>query len=79
MPNGSVYQEGTTVITYSVSDAAGNLTQRTQNVTLSPNHRIHGHLQSVVPPTHSGTNHQHHGQHGHTVQANSCPPQVPGH
>lgn len=79
VPNGSVYQEGTTVITYSVSDAAGNLTQRTQNVTLSPNHRIHGHLQSVVPPTHGGTNHQHHGQHGHTVQAYSCPPHTPGH
>ncbi len=79
VPNGNVYQDGTTVITYSVSDAAGNLTQRTQNVTLTPNHRTHGHLHSVVPPTHTGENHQHHGQHGHTVQANSCPPHVPGH
>lgn len=33
-----------------------------------PPHRVHGHI-STLPPTHSGDSHQHHGKHGHTVQA----------
>ncbi len=42
-----------------------------------PPHRVHGHI-STVPPTHIGTSHEHHGQHGHLVPAN-CPPHSPGH
>jgi hypothetical protein len=43
-----------------------------------PPHTVHGHI-STVPPSHSGNvSHQHHGQHGHTVQS-GCPPHAPGH
>ncbi len=42
-----------------------------------PPHTVHGHI-STVPPTHSGTSHEHHGTHGHTVAVN-CPSHVPGH
>lgn len=43
-----------------------------------PAHTVHGHI-STVPPSHSGNvSHQHHGQHGHTVQS-GCPPHAPGH
>jgi hypothetical protein len=43
-----------------------------------PPHTVHGHI-STSQPSHSGNvSHEHHGQHGHTVQP-GCPPHAPGH
>ena len=39
-------------------------------------HTVHGHLPG--PSDHTGVDHNHHGQHGHTVES-GCPPHAPGH
>lgn len=79
VPPGNNFPSGTTIVTYRATDFSLNTADATQRVTVSSAHHIHGHV-STSPPSHSGNaSHEHHGQHGHTAAAPSCPPHVPGH
>lgn len=40
-------------------------------VFVPPEHRTHGHLNTVPPDGHDGDAHIHHGQHGHTVPSDT--------
>jgi hypothetical protein len=71
---------GTFVFTVVATDSNGCTGSRTYTLVIGcPAHTIHGHV-TTLPPTHTGTFHQHHGVHGHTITFGCViPPHVPGH